>query len=256
MKRRPLLRFCTMVIGPLIAAAPSGFGQGGPPMITDDPGTPGNGHWEINVATTVERRPGEHVAEMPLLDLNYGIGDRVQLKYEGSWLVKQAAGESETSGPSDSLVGVKWRFYDGGEHQLAVSTYPQLGFANPGSRSADRGLTEGDTILLVPFEFQKDLGPLEWNAEVGREFHRHGGDDIWLFGLAAGHSFGEKLELAAEIHGTANAGFGGAELTANFGLRMRLAEHCTLLVSVGREFHNDFEPRLTLIGYLGLQWTR
>jgi hypothetical protein len=24
--------------------------QGGPPMITDDPGTPGNGQWEINVA--------------------------------------------------------------------------------------------------------------------------------------------------------------------------------------------------------------
>jgi len=256
MKQRPRVRLLALILTAWAASASGAFGQGGPPMITDDPGTPGDGHWEINVATTVERRPGERVNEMPLLDLNYGIGDRVQLKYEGSWLVRKAAGEPSVSGLSDSLMGVKWRFYDAGEHQLAVSTYPQLGFANPGSRSADRGLTEGDTTLLLPLEFQKDLGLLEWNAEVGREFHRHGGDDIWLFGLVAGHSFGEKLELAAEIHGTANAGFGGSELTANFGLRTRLAEHCTLLVSVGREFHNDFEPRLTLVGYLALQLTR
>ena len=28
--------------------------QGGPPLITDDPGTPGDGHWEINIAEQSE----------------------------------------------------------------------------------------------------------------------------------------------------------------------------------------------------------
>jgi hypothetical protein len=34
-------------------------GQGGPPMITDDPGTPGPGKFEINLAIAFERRPSE-----------------------------------------------------------------------------------------------------------------------------------------------------------------------------------------------------
>jgi hypothetical protein len=31
----------------------SSFCQGGPPLVTDDPDTPGSGHWEFNVATTL-----------------------------------------------------------------------------------------------------------------------------------------------------------------------------------------------------------
>jgi len=57
-------------------------GQGGPPMVTDDPGTPGGGHWEINLAWTGEHSSGETTQDAPLLDLNYGVGDRLQVKYE------------------------------------------------------------------------------------------------------------------------------------------------------------------------------
>lgn len=37
--------------------------QGGPPMRTDDPGTPGPGNWELNFAATADRRSGERVYE-------------------------------------------------------------------------------------------------------------------------------------------------------------------------------------------------
>ena len=60
--------------------------QGGPPLLTDDPGTPGNRNWEINIATTHFRSPGEREIEAPLLDINYGLGDRIQLKYEVHYL--------------------------------------------------------------------------------------------------------------------------------------------------------------------------
>jgi len=33
--------------------------QGGPPLLTDDPGTPGHRNWEINIASTHFRSPGE-----------------------------------------------------------------------------------------------------------------------------------------------------------------------------------------------------
>ena len=38
----------------LLFATPA-YAQGGPPLITDDPGTPGNGKWEINIPFTFER---------------------------------------------------------------------------------------------------------------------------------------------------------------------------------------------------------
>jgi hypothetical protein len=54
-------------------------------MITDDPGTPGDGHWEINTPGPTSGRPGSTLLGLPLLDANYGVGDRIQLNYQGSW---------------------------------------------------------------------------------------------------------------------------------------------------------------------------
>ena len=53
---------------------PRASAQGGPPMITDDPGTPGNGKWENNLAVAFEHRPNERSFDSPAIDLNYGVG--------------------------------------------------------------------------------------------------------------------------------------------------------------------------------------
>jgi hypothetical protein len=63
----------------LACAADIALGQGGPPMITDDPGTPGNGKWKNNFAIAFEHRPGETAYNVPAIDLNYGVGDHIQL---------------------------------------------------------------------------------------------------------------------------------------------------------------------------------
>src|SRR5580692_4506949 len=55
--------------------------QGGPPMITDDSGTPGDGQWEINVAYQDDRTALARERSFPHVDLNYGWGDHIQLKY-------------------------------------------------------------------------------------------------------------------------------------------------------------------------------
>ena len=60
--------------------------QGGPPLITDDPDTPGPGYWEINVSAFVEKNRRERRLETPRLDINYGLGPRIQLKLELPWL--------------------------------------------------------------------------------------------------------------------------------------------------------------------------
>ena len=49
---------------------------------TDDPETPGNKQWEINFGWLGERSAGEGSYSVPDVDLNYGLGDSIQLKFE------------------------------------------------------------------------------------------------------------------------------------------------------------------------------
>ena len=225
--------------------------QGGPPMITDDPGVPGDGHWEISTAVTTARREGERVTELPLVDINYGIGDRLQLKYEVAWL-RRSDGTDTHAGLSNSLVGVKWRFYDAGEKAWSASLYPQLEFNNPGSHSDQRGLADQGTSFELPFQVMKDFGRFGFNADLGGVWH-HGGGHEWFGGVAIGREFSHGIEVAVELHGEADSHFKKTALTANFGLRITLSGTHTLLVSLGRELHNGSEPRASLIAYLGLQ---
>ena len=219
-------------------------------MITDDPGTPGDGHWEINVAFTTVHSPDERIAEMPLVDLNYGIGERLQLKYEVAWLrLEDDSGRHD--GFSNSLAGVKWRFYDAGEEAWSASAYPQLEFNNPGSHADERGLADSGRAFELPFQVMRNLGAFEFNADLGYIW-RHGGNE-WFGGVVIGRAVASKVELAAELHAESDAHFHGVALVANFGGRVDLSEKCSLLASVGRELSHGGEPCATFIAYLGLQ---
>lgn len=112
-------RFRSALGGLFLLAVTAGLhAEGSPPLITDDPGTPGDGHWEINLGFSTEKRPGSRLSELPLLDLNYGIGDSLQLKYEVPYLRLTEDGAPSESGLGNSAFGVKWRFYDAGEKSL------------------------------------------------------------------------------------------------------------------------------------------
>lgn len=56
-----------------MAAAPV-YGQGGPPMIADDPFTPENGHWENNISVQFTGTTASKEIEIPAVDINYGYG--------------------------------------------------------------------------------------------------------------------------------------------------------------------------------------
>src|SRR5271170_2899855 len=70
-----LLVFLMVYVGGAMA-------QAGPPFRTDDPETPGNKHWEINFGWVGDRNPAAGAYQVPDFDFNYGLGDRIQLKYE------------------------------------------------------------------------------------------------------------------------------------------------------------------------------
>ena len=86
----------SLVLLVLLASTPT---LAGPPLITDDPDTPGKGGWEINFSynlelireAVVETLPGGRSREriklarehmIPLVDINYGLLENDQWKIE------------------------------------------------------------------------------------------------------------------------------------------------------------------------------
>src|ERR1700693_4862494 len=107
-----------------LSATAACMAQGGPPMRIDDPGTPGSGNLEVNIAATADRRPDERVYETPLLDINYGLGERMQVKFEIPWVVLTSNTEPTKNGLGNSLIGFKWRILEDKKHEVEMSVYP------------------------------------------------------------------------------------------------------------------------------------
>jgi len=225
--------------------------SGGPPMLTDDTGTPGDEHWEINLATLSFRTDSGTTYQLPLVDTNYGIGERTQIKVEMPY-VHQNDSSGTQSGLGNGLIGVRWRFYDAGEDGWQVSTYPQFQFA-PSPSAAHRGLAASGTATLLPLEFVHGFEGGDINLEVGRWMRPAGQGDSWIAGLVLTHEVKKGFEVMAELHDEKAVNSAQSELIANFGARWDMSEHTTLLVSAGRDVHNTLSEKNKFLSYLGVQ---
>jgi hypothetical protein len=231
-----------VVIASALASA-----QGGPPLLTDDPGTPGDRHWEINLGITSEVRRDLRDFELPIADFNYGWGDHTQLKFEIPWLLRSTGGDIQSE-LGDGKCGIKWRFVDQQKHGISVSTYPQFSWNSPGpQRLEDHG-----NQLLLPFEVSRIIGKLELNGEVGYNVKQHGVDEL-LFGFATGYLASPRLELLAEVHSTRLRDSSANESVFQFGGRQTLSDRYVLLFAAGSRLPGSSDREPQFIGYFGLQ---
>ncbi len=230
-----------------IAIPRLGVGQAGPPFLSNDPGTPGNGNWEINVAAaqTVERRSASY--QLPQIDLNFGIGDRIQLTYEVPYVLETADAQSSHSGWSNAYPGVKWRFLDQGEGGWQVSLFPQ---AETGSTlsAQQRGIGSPGPRLLLPVEAAKTVGFVDLDLEAGYYFPKRGPREE-ILGLVAGHTFAGRFDLAAELYRDHVLGPQSTSTTLDLGGRYRIERSLIALFMAGRGV--GAEPHFT--GYFGIQ---
>ena len=142
-------------------------------------------------------------------------------------------------GLGESLLGIKWRFYErhtgdvamkgqfgtgllgalrhlpnsaqasgdspGAEDTpeqkvtLSVSTYPQLFLDNP-TRAIPRGLVASGPQFYLPLELNAHLGLLRLDGEVGYNFGNHAVPQSWGRGLIIGHEFSDRSEAYAELY--------------------------------------------------------
>ena len=234
-----------------LGSVPSSFAQGGPPMLTDDPGTPGSGGWEINIAYLEQRNRQERLRSFPHVDFNYGLGDHIQLKYETGWLFADGRqGDGHKSGLDDSLLGLKWRFLDQERSGLDMSVYPQLQVENS-TGSVARGIAEPGPNLFLPLEVGRDFGKAKLVGELGYQYFR-AKENEWVVGLLGALEVSDALELMAEVRSFGEKLLNGGDVVVNLGLRRALSSRVRLLASVGTGLNNGPETP-TFIAYLGVQ---
>jgi hypothetical protein len=226
------------------------FAQGGPPMITDDPGTPGSGKWENNIAIAFEHRPNETSYDLPAIDFNYGVGEHIQLTLQTAPVLLKRSGHGTVGGLGGTEAALKWRFCDEEITGVDVSMFPRIIF-NPVESSVRRGLAENGTRFQIPFQVAKKFGPWRADAEFGPLFSSVGRSE-WLYGVIGGLQASKTTLVMAEFHGTSRMNLTRDVLTVNFGLRHQLTETHILIASLGHEIRSAEQHR-ALIGYFGMQ---
>jgi hypothetical protein len=220
-------------------------------MITDDPGTPGDRKWEINLAVAFEHRPNETAYDIPAIDLNYGIGEHIQLTLQTAPVILKRSEHGPIGGLGGSEAALKWRFLDQETNGFDMSMFPRVIF-NVTQSSVRRGLADDGTRFQVPFQIARKFGPWHADAEFGPLASSVGRSE-WLYGMVGGLDVAKPTMLMAELHGTSRMNFTRDVLTVNVGLRHQFSETRILIASLGHEVRTPDDQPLALIGYCGVQ---
>jgi len=194
-----------------------------PPMEMDDPGTPGPNGIEVNFVGTLSRF-GEGRGSESLLDANYGIGERLQLKFERPYVTEGVVGETSQKGLGATEIGVKWRFWD--SNGLEVAVYPQYTFDDGFALKDEEGVeepTEGRSTYL-PLLISEHLGrnyTVAANLGYGHNFD-YSDEDNYVVALGAGRAVGESGRVLVELFMDRDDQFHKRQTDARIGYAMTL----------------------------------
>jgi hypothetical protein len=239
------------VIGAMLRNPTPALAQAGPPFLTNDPGTPGDANWEINLGSMQSISRSVSSYQVPQVDLNLGLGDRIQLTYEIPYVLQSSGGQPPHSGWSNGYPGVKWRFLDDGERGWQVSTFPQIE-TGASQLAQQRGIAAPGPRYLVPLEAARKLGPVEIDFEAGYYLPGHGPRER-ILGLVAGRPVTRRLELDAEIFDDHAYGAMPHSTALDVGGRYKLGRGLIALFMAGRNLTGLADGQPEFIGYIGVQ---
>jgi len=226
-------------------------GQGGPPMITDDPGTVAKGHLEFNSGITTEHTSSESLYEFPFIDLNYGVSDRQHINFEIPIVSRYASGVGSQRGIGKVGLGTKLRFVDQENLGIDISTHPAVFFVIS-NNAVDNGVIEDGTEVYIPLEIQKRISNHFLGAEIGRSINTQS-PDLWTYGVLYGSEFNSRVNAAVEINGNSNDTFNETTIFLNLGARITMTQRLKLLLSGGKSIVLPVGMENVYVGYLALQ---
>lgn len=218
------------------------FAQGGPPLITDDPLTPGPGNWEMNIATAVEQSSLVTEWQAPFIDINYGVGEHLQLKVESPYVLEKENKGNLWKGFDGIKFGIKYRFMDAESFGMNISSYPQIQIP---LRIEDK------SEFFLPIEWNKEWLPFGLTAEFGHDWIQ-GHSSGWKEGIATA-LFLNYIDILIEYHSSLQeAPFDISEPMINLGIIWEWSASIAFQGSFGRSLcpQND---ETNLWSYIGIQ---
>lgn len=215
---------------------------GSPPMRSEDSDTPGDGNWEINLALGADWDGGGRALEFPVADVNYGIGERVQLTMELPYvsLHEDAADglpASSAHGVGDATLGMKYRFYDNADRGISMAVYPQWRVRAP---FTDASVSEGPAFVL-PLILVSEFETFSLTANAGVEFAD--GERRSFASFGAGRRLTHDVALLGELAGTDLNGGEERRVALNVGLRRKISDTQSLSMAIGRDVSTGGVPR-------------
>jgi hypothetical protein len=178
------------------------------PLITDDAGTQGKGKFQLELngqydsenesagGVSTKTTGGEVAAA-----LSYGIAENVDLvlnlPYQWGKTEENEATSYDEKGISDTILEVKWRFFE----KAGVSLALKPGIIFP-TGNDEKGLGSGKIGGKVFLIASKELGPWAFHANIGYIRNENKADeikDLWHASLAATWGIVKDLKLVANI---------------------------------------------------------
>jgi hypothetical protein len=214
---------------------------GAPPLDIDDPNTPGCNGWEINIVTSGDL--GKAMSfETPLFDINYGIGDNIQLKVEAPIQFIRSDGVTR-SGVGAAEIGIKHRFFSDESRDMTIAVYPQVEFGIPGTAAAG----ENSPIIKLPVLLSTKVGEtgkgdvmITANLAYNKSTSADGRDYI---AAAFGIGFPLSSSVAMMVEGTTEQSLGnnmaGVRETAykaNAGFLGKVNSHLLWFAAIGESY--------------------
>lgn len=237
-----------LLLALLLVLTSSLSGWAGPPYITNDPDPPDPGQFEIipSAASLQAYKNNTQNGGFLSLEVNYGADARTQLSVG----VPSAFGNSNSNGfqygVGDVYLEYKHRFGDD-EQKSYFGVDPTISFPTGGQLGAGSGRVLVDLPVLYQYKVDKNTVVYtdmryRWHASA------NGGSYVY-WGAVVERDVSDTLTLGAELYNTTrNELYTGAPDVSNqgfnLGLRYKLNEHATFILSAGRSFEGD--PLLTL----------
>lgn len=224
-----------------------------PVLATEDTDTPGQGRWEINLGVSATRSSGVWEYGLPEADINYGLGERMQLVLGGSRVRLREKGMPSITGTGRAVAGLKWRLVDQEQAGFALAVFPQYEW-NPSSSSERRGVVDPGQSLTLPLVLGLRSGDTGYYAEYGRKFEK-GGAHEWARGFKILHQCRENVECRVELQQEVVSAT-GHHTTVSAGFKWALNDTYIIVAGVGREVGRNYDSRRGVMFNLGLQILR
>ena len=228
----------------LILFSESDLAQSSPPLLSNDPGTPGPGNWEINILTSLERSNVDEEWQIPLFDINYGVGDRSQFTVSTPFVIGHEKGTEVRRAFDGMQTGFKYRFVDNSTTIWSnFSVFPNVYFSFVEEKSMKWSL---------PLEWHHEWSHLGLTAEVGHVWV-NGESDGWEGGVGAALLL-DPVSLLAEWHtGMREGPFELSGQILSVGFTWEWTKTVSLFGSFGKSLQNH-EEATTFWSLAGFQF--